>query len=137
MMATRKFAARTKVSAEKSKMEIERLLSKHGATSFGSGWTGDGATVVFEMKARRLRFELPLPKDKNEHETRRRWRCLVLVIKAKLEAVAGGIVEFETEFLAHIVIPGSGETIGTWVGPQIAEAYDRGTRMPPLLGAGS
>jgi hypothetical protein len=35
-----------------------------------------------------------------------------------------------------IVLPGTGETFGTWAAPQIAAAYERGTDMPPLLGPG-
>jgi hypothetical protein len=137
------FAARTEVPVERSKSEIERLLMRHGATSFAGGWTPVGATVLFEMKGRRLRFELPLPTaaelksvERRDRETRRRWRCLVLVIKAKLEAVETKIVSFEDEFLAHIVLPGTGETFGAWAAPQIAAAYDKGLDMPPLLGSG-
>jgi hypothetical protein len=61
-----------------------------------------------------------------------RWRALALVIKAKLEAVAAGITTVEQEFLAHIVLPDGHTTVGTWMAPQLAAAYDAGT-MPALL----
>lgn len=137
------YAARTEVSVDKTKAEIEKLLARYGATSFASGWSPEGATIVFEAKARRIRFELPMPKQETfrsvkkwEQEQRRRWRCLALMVKSKLEAVESGIVSFEEEFLAHIVVPGRGETFGQWVRPQLAEAYAGGKAMPPLLGAG-
>lgn len=101
---------------------------------------------MFIAHNRRVRFNLPMPdrdaRDITHTETgrrrtatsaaeaydqavRSRWRALVLVIKAKLEAVATGIVTFEEEFLAHVVLP-SGDTVGRWVEPQLAEVYDRG-----------
>lgn len=64
---------------------------------------------------------------------RQRWRALALVIKAKLEAVEAGITEFEEEFLAHIVLPNGG-TVGQFMLPQVATAYETG-QMPPLLPA--
>ncbi len=56
------------------------------------------------------------------------------MIKAKLEAVASGVSTFEEEFLAHVVLP-NGDTIGDWLAPQIANAYDT-KKMPPLLPSG-
>lgn len=138
-MAVRRYAEGTGVPVERSRAEIERLVRQRGATSFGSLSTLDGATVMFEARARRIRFELPVPKvadpNKRAAEERRRWRCLLLNIKAKFEAIENGIVSFDEEFLAHIVVPGSGETVGAWAAPQIVAAYERGTHMPPLLGA--
>ena len=144
----RLFAEGTRVDVAKTRSEIEALLTKHGATSFASGWEGARARILFEAHGRRVRFTLELlgrlhDEDrclactKIEAENRRRWRCLLLMLKAKLEAVANNLVSFEEEFLAHIMIPdGSGETVGDWVGPQLMRAYERGGAMPPLLGAG-
>lgn len=148
------FAGQTSVSPEKTRAEIERVVARYGATKFVSGWEEDGAAVLFEMQGRRIRFTLRMPDKADERFTRtikkrrrseadqRRayeqytrstWRALFLVIKAKLEAVESGIGVFESEFLAHIVMPGSGQTFGEWAIPQIAEAYDRGKALPPLL----
>ncbi len=54
-------------------------------------------------------------------------------MKSKLEAVDSGIVTFEEEFLAHIVLP-DGTRTGAWAVPQIERAYETG-EMPALLPA--
>lgn len=140
---SRAYASQTSVPIAQSKAEIERLVTRYGATAFASGWKPEGTIIMFEAKGRRIRFELPGPdrkkfsrQERYDQEDRRRWRCLVLAIKSKLEAVESGIATFEDEFLAHIVVPGRNETFGQWAGPQIAAAYQRGTAMPPLLGTG-
>lgn len=138
----RKYAEGTSVPADRTRSEIEHLVTKHGATGFMFGNNGVQALVVFEMKDRRLKFIVPMPSlnktRSNERdvarETRRRWRALLLVLKAKLEAVSSEIVEFDSEFLAHIVVRG-GETVGDQMVPQLREAL-AGGRLPPLLGAG-
>lgn len=153
-----KYAARTEVPESQSRNEIERTLTRFGATAFAYGWSADHARaqVAFELTGRRVRFEIPLPDrsdrqfthDGNgrrrteagirtayDQEIRRLWRSLLLVIKAKLEAVATGIVTAEEEFLAHVVLP-DGSTVGQWVEPQLAAIYGRG-EMPALLPGGS
>ena len=148
-----RYAEQTTVSVESSRAEIERTLTRYGASCFMYGWGNKVASIQFEMHDRRVRFMLPLP-DPNatefthtpgrglerrksdavrewERACRQRWRALSLVIKAKLEAVECGITQFEEEFLAHIVLPNN-QTFGDFAIPQIAQAYARGT-MPPLL----
>jgi hypothetical protein len=149
-----RYASETSVSSEKSRMEIETTLRRYGASAFMYGTTDERAIVAFEAQGRRIKFELPIP-DKAlpefwrtkgryqrrsaeqahvawEQACRSRWRALALCIKAKLEAVASGITEFESEFLAHIVLP-NGQTVGESARPGIAAAYE-GRPMPPLLG---
>jgi hypothetical protein len=155
-----KYAASTQVSPEKSKAEIEELLRKYGADQFFSGWAdgtgedGGKAALGFRCQGRFVRFVLPLPskgerrfhrhrgssyltvsdaaaRERWEQEVRRRWRALALVIKAKLEAVSTGITSFESEFLAHIVMP-DGRTVGEHVVPAIATAYETGKPMALL-----
>lgn len=149
-----KYAEGTVVTVDKSRTEIERTLERFGATAFAYGWSSDhqAAVVSFEAQDRRVRFTLPLPdrsarefthtsrnvrrteqsmRDAYDAELRRRWRALGLVIKAKLEAVATGIITFEKEFLAHIVLP-SGQTVGEWTEPQLAQVYGS-DEMPALL----
>lgn len=150
------YAAKTEVPAEKSRMEIERTLTRYGADQFIYGWQDAGAMLGFRASGRMVRFQLPMPsrdaftryKDARgveryrsttaastayEQTCRQRWRALALVIKAKLEAVAAGITCFEDEFLAHIVLP-NGEQVAQWLRPQLQAAYDRGN-MPALLPA--
>jgi hypothetical protein len=146
-----RYAANTEVSSTKSRDEIERILQRYGADQFMYGWQDQAAVVAFRANDRRVRFILPLPdrqsrefthhskgpRDESaaarlyEQAIRQRWRALALVIKAKLEAVEAGISEFEDEFLANIMLP-TGQTVGEWMRPQVADAYLSGT-MPPML----
>lgn len=128
------YAEHTKVPVEKTKGEIERAVTRYGASAFGSFTERDRAVIVFASQNRRVRFDLPLPvgDDVRSDKIRRvRWRALLLCIKAKLEAVASKIETFEEAFLSHVVLP-DGTTVGTHVGPHIDEAYKTG-QIPPLL----
>lgn len=146
-----RYAESTAVSSDKSRLEIEATLRRYGADAFAYAWDGPAAMIKFRAHGRYIRFMLPLP-DANDPEfthhsrgrrepaaaqkaweqaTRQRWRALALVIKAKLEAVAAGISVFEDEFLAHVMLP-NGETVGEWVRPQVAIAYEKGD-MPKML----
>jgi hypothetical protein len=153
MMA--RYAEKTSVEASKSRAEIERILIRYGADQFMYGWDDNSeslkAIVAFRMNSRYIKFFLPMPSKSEcsytsnkkykrdsektlkawEQATRQRWRALALVIKAKLEAVESGITEFETEFMAHIVLP-DGQTVGQFMLPQIASAYEK-REMPGLL----
>ncbi len=135
-----KFAERTTVSVEKSKVEIEKLLVRYGAEEFVSGWTGKTAQILFVMKSKRIKFILHLPVEseyKNVAQyaqaNRQRWRALLLCIKAKFESVASAITTFEEEFLPHFVIPGDGRTLGEIMIPQLKNSYDSQKALPPLL----
>lgn len=140
----RRYAENTSVPVSRSREEIEKLLRGHGATGFMYGDTNGRAMLAFEMRDRRLRFDVPLPvlnksrSNVNEvaRETRRRWRAMLLVLKAKLEAVASEIVVFDAEFLAHIVIEGN-TTVGDRMVPAIPAALKSGGKLPPLLGEGA
>lgn len=144
------YAADTDVSPERSRAEIEATVQRYGATAFLSAWEQDRQIIMFEAHGRRVQFILPLPQrrefelkaDRTKYSTeqgdlayqkaiRQRWRALALVIKAKLEAVASGIVTFDDEFLAHMVLP-DGRTLGEKLGPRLAEITSTG-RLPPLL----
>ena len=156
------YAADTAVTVERSRAEIERTLTRYGATRFASGWDEGGALIGFVAKDRRVRFRLPLPvrTEKRfthqkprfsysaplprsesaalaawEQECRSRWRALLLSIKAKLEAVESGIETFEEAFLAHVVMP-DGRTVAESILPAIADSYAQGVTVP-LLGDGT
>ncbi len=154
------YAADTSVSVEKSRAEIESILGRYGAEHFGYMTDASRAVIVFEAHGKAVRFSLPLPSKDDEAfhvkqrmylgeptglKTRRdpqsayklweqacrsRWRSLGLCIKAKLEAVSAGITTFETEFLAHFVLPG-GKTVGEKLLPQLDDAVKNG-QMPQL-----
>ncbi|KLI04148.1 MULTISPECIES: hypothetical protein [Mycolicibacterium] len=147
-----KYAANTDVSSDRSRAEIERTLERYGAREFMYGWDQNRAVVGFVLNEREIRFVLPLPdrdsddftrtptgrpraanqvREAYEQAVRQRWRSLALVIKAKLEAVESGIVTFDAEFLAHIVLP-DGRTVADNVVPRVEQAY-RDHEMPSLL----
>lgn len=157
---TGQFAEGTTVSVEKSRAELEKLIVRHGATQFASGWYGNSAMVGFVIGGRGVRFVLQLPdkSDKRyamtparrfmrkpedrtkawEQDCRSRWRALVLVIKAKLEAVQVGISTIEDEFLAWTVLPGGdGRTVGEQLRPQLAAAMESGQAPRLLLNGGA
>jgi hypothetical protein len=148
-----RYAADTSVSVERSRAEIEAVLRRYKADAFGYATNANGATVMFTLGGRHIKFVLPLPDPTAREYThtpsegrartaenaeraweqacRQRWRALALVIKAKLEAVSAGITTIEDEFLAHTLLP-DGSTMGQWAKPQIEEAYRIGA-MPEHL----
>lgn len=148
-----RFAENTTVAADRSRGEIERTLTRYGATGFMYGWDETGAIVGFRAQERMVQFKIAMP-DRNdrkfwftehrhqkrspaqaeaawEQATRQVWRALALVVKAKLEAIEAGISTFEQEFLAFIMLP-DGSTLGEWAAPQIEQTYAT-AKMPPLL----
>ena len=125
------FAARTKVPAEKTRMEIEALMRRRGADQFFSGADADRALLAFRINSRHIRFALPLSDARSEQQVRSRWRALLLVIKAKLEAIDLGILTMEDAFLSDTVLPDR-RTVAEVMRPQIESAYQTGN-MPPLL----
>lgn len=149
-----KFANQTSVSVEKSRAEIESVLAKYGATHFAYAIGPNKAQIGFATKNRNVRFLLPLP-DKNERRfqfspagrnrlsqegqlkaweqsCRQRWRALLLAIRAKLEAVDCGISTFEDEFMAFVVDPGTGKTVGEIMRPMIEARYSDPNSCKPL-----
>lgn len=137
------YAQDTKVPIAQTRAEIEALVYRNGAKSFGCVSQPGVATIIFETKERRLRFDLPLhatpkrpganPRNRLDQEHRALWRALLLTIKAKFESVASGIEVFDEAFMAHVVLP-DGSTVGQQARPRIAEAY-KTQKMVPLLPA--
>lgn len=150
------YAKGTSVPADRSRTEIERTLVRFGADQFMYGWEGSRALIQFRAEGKVIRFVLPLPdqddprfthtpaqRKRRTHEatihewekaTRQAWRALAMIVKAKLVAVEDGITEFESEFLAHIVLP-DGSTVGGWILPQIEHVYAT-EEMPLALPTG-
>lgn len=129
------YATNTTVAVEKSRLEIERVITKYGASNFGYLNDGERAAIFFEAQGRRIRFTMPIPalgKGGSDQARRSRWRGLLLCIKAKLESVESGIETFEEAFFAHIVVPG-GATVYEATREQVATAYQLGEVKGPLL----
>lgn len=145
-MKQRRYAEGTKVLVSSSRLELEQLLERHGASQIQI--TRDAITrqavLVCRLAERCIRFEIKLDKprlslrqscdskchsvDQREREA---WRRLVLITKAKLELVANGESSVEREFLADIMLP-DGNTVHGALGPMLAKSYADGS-MPKLL----
>lgn len=117
------YAAKTRVPVERSRSELERLLTKHGADQFlsFSDVTEARAAIAFRLKSVRYKIEVPLPPRPKEPTTynlqrwdqacRARWRVVLLLVRTKLELVAIGASTIEREFLADTVMS-NGKTVG-------------------------
>lgn len=130
----RRFAEGTTVDVSKSRMQIESLLIKGGATQIVIGFDRESRGFVhFSLDARQYRFLLPQRSSKRAaaQVDRENWRTLVLFIKAKLEAIASELVTAEQELLAWLVLP-NGKTLGSEIEIAIERIYQSGT-MQPLL----
>lgn len=153
---TARYAESTTVPSDRSRAEIEKTLARYGATTFQYGWHPYRRAIGFVMSGRQIRFILPLPDRENpdftrtptgksrtataaeaayEQAVRQRWRALSLMVKAKLEAVASGIVTFEEEFLPHTVLP-SGRTVAQEIMPAVESAYATGAVTPLQIEGG-
>ncbi|GJD92874.1 hypothetical protein [Methylobacterium iners] len=149
---SRRYAADTSVSTDKSIAEVRTTVRRYGATEFAHMESDTQAAITFTMRGRRILFRLTMPDPKSrafthtearrqartpaaareawEQACRSRWRALALVIKAKLEAVEVGIVVFEDEFLANTMPPGASVTFGEAVRESMALAHERGELAP-------
>lgn len=148
-----RYARDTNVSVEKSKMEIEQIVRRYGATGFASGWQGDRASLSFVIENRHVRFimNLPSPTERRfthsghryaartkeaataawEQGCRQKWRALALLVKAKLEAVDAKISTIEEAFFADIVLP-DGKTVYEAARDNVRIAYETGEAVKLL-----
>ncbi len=139
-----RYANRTHVTQDRSKTEIERTLSRYGATHFMAGNEPGRAILAFQVNKRFVRMVVPIPpldsfsRDARQHQRtpkaaaqsqaqaiKQRWRALALVVKANLEAVAAEVATFEQAFLPYLVLPG-GETMSERMLPQLEAMYLKG-----------
>lgn len=149
------YASGTDVSVIRSIGELEKLVSKHGATGFGYGRDDQTARtrVVFRIADRMVRFEVEKP-DLNDFkktptgrpralseatrmtdaEEKRRWRALVLVVKALLVGVSDGVINLSDAFLPYTLLPSDGRTFGEWAEPQLDVAYATGEPLALMPG---
>lgn len=137
-----KFAARTEVPTEKSRLAIEKLLNRYGADRYRYTSMSDQAKIEFTVNERLVRITLPLPdradfnmtstgRRRNfdqateacEQARRQRWRAMLLALQAKLESIECGIATFDAEFMPYTVDPQSGKTMAELVLPQIKQRY--------------
>lgn len=147
----RAYASSTSVPVERTRAEIDLLLTKNGAgsTAILNDAEKNLAAIAFEIKGARYRLELPLPTyeatlpksgkeprgwfamnaerrtkwrlDCLQQQTRTRWRAVFLLLKSKLEIVRIGLSSVEREFMADMVLPG-----GATVFEALPDAIRRG-----------
>ena len=118
-----KYATGTSVSIERSRVEIETIIRRYGASKFATSWDDNESIIMFTCKERVVKFVVKMPSKEDaketdggkmrhsertqkswlEKESQRRWRALLLCIKAKLESVESEIETFDEAFLSHIV----------------------------------
>jgi len=148
----RRYAAGTKVTSNRSREEIERLLNRFGAGQFGyiSDTDAGMAHIMFVYSNMRFRMSVDLPTRQElsltpkgrpkkqsqidiewEKEIKRRWRSLTLLVKAKLVAVEDGITSIEQEFLPYLMW-GDGRTTTQQLAGKIAQIAESG-ETPRLL----
>jgi hypothetical protein len=132
-----------------SRDHIKRALVDYGATDVLFSQRGNRSAIAFRGDGRQFRIVVSLPQSDGdsiipgdtaegpireakakvlERANRRFWHALALSIDAKLAAVAAGIATLESEFLAHVVLPGN-RTVLEELEPVIASAYRSG-RQP-------
>lgn len=104
-----RFAAKTKVPVDKTRLEIERLVKKYGAKGFVSGWHGAQARIEFLCSDRHIRLSVTVTDA--DRDAQQKWRTLLLMVKAKLAGVDAKIVSFEQAFVGDIVLPETGKTV--------------------------
>jgi hypothetical protein len=135
-----------------SREHIRRALVDYGATDVLFSQRGNRSAIAFRGGGRQFRILLSLSQSDEtslsrgdtaegpvreakakilERANRRSWYALALAIDAKLAAVAAGISTLESEFLAHVVLPGN-RTVLDELEPVIDSAYRSGRR--PLFG---
>ncbi len=141
------------ISTGASRAHIERALVGYGATDVLFSQRGDRSAIAFRGDGRQFRLVVSLPQPGGtpsipgdtaegplreakakilERATRRFWHALALSIDAKLGAAAAGTATLESEFLAHVVLPGN-RTVFDELEPIIDSAYRSGRH--PSFGA--
>lgn len=139
-----RYANKTVVSVEKSQAELKRILTRYGADGFMLAERGTQAVVQFVIAKRIIKFALNMPdRDDDlftltayrqtirseeaaykawEQACRQKWRALCLFVRATLEAVEEGVVDFDEAMMPFTVIDGRqtfaeryGEEVRKWV----------------------
>lgn len=138
-------------SSGASREHIEQALVNYGVTDVLFSQRGNRSAIAFRGDGRQFRIVLSLPQQDGtwairggtaeghqrregkdfERTTRRYWHALALAIDAKLGAAAAGIATLESEFLAHVLLPGN-RTVLDELEPIIDSAYRSGQH--PSLG---
>ncbi|MDQ0924641.1 hypothetical protein QF038_003149 [Pseudarthrobacter sp. W1I19] len=136
------------LSSGASRERIRLALVEYGATDVLFSQRGNRSAIAFRGGGRQFRIVVSLPDSDGsvmvpgdtaqgpmgeakakalERANRRFWHALSVSIDAKLAAVAAGLATLESEFLAHVVLPGN-HTVLDELEPVIESAYRSGRR---------
>ena len=133
-----KYAKSTTVSMEKSKVQIQQLLTDWGIIEFyfGTSVRGDGIGFSYEGRTYKWNVRIipqgDLTDNQYAREKRRRWRVLYMSLKMRLEEISSGDETFEDQFLAKMCLP-DGNTVADFIRlPETAELLSQ-SKMPKLL----
>ena len=124
-----KFAQGTQVSAEKSQMQVSKILKSYKCQSVMIGYEDSVFFVGFIRD--KIQVRLYCPVSESEPENRRRWRVMRIVLQSKFEIIQCGIKTFEEEFFADIVMP-NGKTVWQTALPSVRKALES-QKMPSTL----
>jgi hypothetical protein len=145
-MMTSPYTRGDSFSSGASREHIKRALLNYGATDVLFSQRGNRSAIAFKGGGRQFRIVVSLPQLEGaliiptdtaegpigeakakvlERANRRFWHALALSIDAKLGATAAGIATLESEFLAHVVLPGN-RTVLDELEPVIDSAYRTG-----------
>jgi hypothetical protein len=155
------YAEGTTVPAERTRLEIEQLITKFVGDKGrrGVGFENGCAIIYFEKDTWAVQMKVRMPtseeaaKIKNplgryrgpaspaqqaawlEQQTKERWRQLLLVLKAKFTAYEHQIETFEQLFMAHLVV--GGQHVGEQLLPALKRIAATGRETPLQLTAGT
>jgi hypothetical protein len=157
MATLRRYASGTTIAVEKSVAAIQRLVKQHGGRAWRYEERDDqeppSSRISFVLDGLPIRFSVDAPdradleispagRYRTEHqiraareaEVRRRWREIALLVRAKLVAVAAGIVDVQEEFLSTTVLSDD-ETVAEYMLPRLAELQAQQTvrLLPPAI----
>ena len=130
----------TQVTTAKSQEQIKKLLAEHGVTIVRI--TSFPSTAVLEFIKKvgaeqhvpyRISLRPNVRRDVNaalwDRSERQVWRVAYWWLKAKLEAVKFGLVEFEQEMLPYMLVSGAGgppKTVATYFFESVANRLTTG-----------
>jgi len=122
-----RYAERTRVTAAKSRADIEAELSKHDCDKIAVMSSATEIVFAFIKDAIQYKTGIDFPAD-DAREKKRRLRTLFAYIKARLNAVEDGLVTFEQEFVGEVVTA-NGHTIRE----QALEQVQSSANLPTVL----
>lgn len=134
-----KYAKNTKVTASRSKVQVQELLVNYGIDEFFFGTSPRGEGVGFKYDGKVYKHNVPMPnrndfRNETQHNQaiRQRWRIFYMSLKMKLEEVQDGGISFEDQFLSMMTLP-DGSTVADFMKlPENVEKLNE-AEMPKLL----